>query len=139
MAREPLPLLLAVAIERSYLDEVTATKVAAEVRRTGKAAERILLERGLLSERRVERLTLHVQYKTLRRADKAYAKLAMEGRAVDQATIDGALEILLVGHGALAPVVGRHLSPSVVGQVAPASRDKEFSGIISQCGRFRAS
>lgn len=93
MAREALPALLAVAIERRYLDEVTADKIAAEARRTGKGPEAILADRGLLSPRRIERLQLHVRYKTLRKADKAYARVALKQGLVDQATIEGALDV----------------------------------------------
>ena len=93
MAREGLPSLLAVAIERRYLDEVTADKIAAESRRSGKGPEAILLERGLLSERRIERLQLHVRYKTLRKADKAYAKVALKHELVTQAHVEAALDV----------------------------------------------
>lgn len=92
MAREGLPALLAVAIERRYLDEVTADKIAAEARRTGKGPEAVLADRGLLSARRIERLQLHVRYKSLRKADKAYAKVALKGGLVDEAAIEAALD-----------------------------------------------
>lgn len=87
-----MPSLLAVAIERRYLDEATAARIAAESRRTGKGPEVLLVDRGLLSERRVERLQLHVRYKSLRKADKAYAKVAMHLGLVDAASIDAALD-----------------------------------------------
>jgi hypothetical protein len=93
MAREGLPSLLAVAIERRYLDEATAARIADEARRSGKGPEVILVARGLLSERRVERLQLHVRYKSLRKADKAYAKVALHLGVVAQATIDAALDL----------------------------------------------
>lgn len=88
-----LPPVLAIAIERRYLDPQTAQEVAAEAQRTGRPAEAVLASRGLLSARRVERLALHVRYRSLRKADKAYAKVAARGRTVDEATLAAALDL----------------------------------------------
>lgn len=88
-----LPLILAIAVERRYLDLRTAQEVAAELLRTGKPAEAILAARGLLSARRIERLLLHVRYRTLRKVDKAYAKVARLTRIVDEATLATALDL----------------------------------------------
>lgn len=88
-----LPPVLAIAVERRYLDARTAQEVAREALRTGRPAEAVLSARALLSPRRVERLVLHVRYRSLRRADKAYAKVALRARIVDDATLAVALDL----------------------------------------------
>lgn len=93
MGREALPAVLAVAVERRYLDVEAAERLAAEARRLNRPAETLLTERGILSARRVERLQLHVRYKSLRKVDKAYAKIAMKGGLVDETTVEAALDL----------------------------------------------
>lgn len=88
-----LPPVLAIAVERRYLDPRAAQDVADEALRTGRPAEAVLASRGLLSARRVERLALHVRFKSLRKADKAYGKVAVRSRIVDDATIAAALDL----------------------------------------------
>ena len=92
-AEPSLPPVLAIAVERRYLDARTAQEVAREALRTGRPAEAVLSARALLSPRRVERLVLHVRYRSLRRADKAYAKVALRARIVDDATLAVALDL----------------------------------------------
>lgn len=88
-----LPALLDVAVERKYLDEAAAAKLAAEARRTGRPLEALLLEKGGLSERRVERLVTHVKYRSLRKADKAYAKAGVKAGLIDEGQVKGALDL----------------------------------------------
>jgi hypothetical protein len=92
-AEQSLPPVLAIAVERRYLDPRTAQEVALEALRTGRPAEAVLSARALLSPRRVERLVLHVRYRSLRKADKAYAKVALRARIVDEATLAVALDL----------------------------------------------
>lgn len=93
MGREALPAVLAVAVERRYLDVAGAEKLAAEARRANRPVETLLTERGVLSARRVERLQLHVRYKSLRKVDKAYAKVALKTALVDEPTLTAALDL----------------------------------------------
>ncbi len=88
-----LPPVLAIAVERQYLDPRTAQDVAAEALRTGRPAEAVLAARALLSPRRTERLVLHVRYRSLRKADKAYGKVAVRARIVDEPTVSAALDL----------------------------------------------
>ncbi|MCO5165013.1 MAG: hypothetical protein M9894_01430 [Planctomycetes bacterium] len=92
MAQEALPAVLAVAVDRRYLGQSEAEALAREARRTQKVPEALLVERGLLSARRVERLLLHVRYRGLRKVDKAYARVALKARIVDEATVSAALD-----------------------------------------------
>lgn len=93
MGREALPAVLAVAVERRYLDLGAAEALATEARRANRPIETLLTERGILSARRVERLQLHVRYKSLRKVDKAYAKVALKAALVDEATVSAALDL----------------------------------------------
>ncbi|MCW8138545.1 MAG: hypothetical protein KIT58_06545 [Planctomycetota bacterium] len=93
MTHEALPAVLAVAVDRRYLEPRKAEELAAEARRTGKVPEALLIERGLLSARRVERLVLHVRYRSLRKVDKAYGRMAVKARVVDEATVSAALDL----------------------------------------------
>jgi hypothetical protein len=93
MGREALPALLEIAIERKYLDVAEAGRIAAEARRSGKPVEAVLIDRGALSTRRVERLQLHLRYKSLRRVDKAYGKVAVKGGLVAAKDLEAALEL----------------------------------------------
>jgi hypothetical protein len=70
-----------------------AEALATEARRANRPIETLLTERGILSARRVERLQLHVRYKSLRKVDKAYAKVALKGGLVDEATVSAALDL----------------------------------------------
>lgn len=99
MAREQnndlrsLPAVLAMAVERRYLDPRAAQEVAEEARRSGRPAEAVLSQRDLLSPRRVERLVLHVRYRSLRKVDKAFARVALRARILDDGTLGAALDL----------------------------------------------
>lgn len=93
MAREVLlPVVLQTAIERRYLDPATAERVALEAARRQLPVERALVVLGVLSVRRVERLQLHVRYRSLRKVDKTYVKIAIRSRLLGELDAEAALE-----------------------------------------------
>jgi len=93
MAREVLlPVVLQTAIERRYLDPATAERVALEAARRQLPVERALVVLGVLSVRRVERLQLHVRYRSLRKVDKTYVKIAIRSRLLGEIDAEAALE-----------------------------------------------
>lgn len=70
--------LLQIAVQREYLSEEAAREVGLRARLRRCSAERILLEEGLLSVRRIERLRTHLTFRTMRKNDKRYAELAIK-------------------------------------------------------------
>lgn len=93
MAREVLlPVVLQTAIERRYLDPAKAERVAVEAARRQLPVERALVVLGVLSVRRVERLQLHVRYRSLRKVDKTYVKIAIRSRLLGELDAEAACE-----------------------------------------------
>lgn len=68
--------LLRIALERGYLEPSVVKQVAKEARSREVLPERILLERRILSVRRLERLRGHLRYTVMRKADQRYATVA---------------------------------------------------------------
>lgn len=80
--------LMKIAIERGYVDDATARTIGAEAALRRCSAERILLERRLMSTRRLERLRAHVRYRAMRKADKRYGRVALSLGIVDRRAIE---------------------------------------------------
>ncbi|RMG18356.1 MAG: hypothetical protein D6731_02275 [Planctomycetota bacterium] len=77
--------LLRIGVERGYLEAEVAARVRREAERRGRPVESLLLERRLLSARRIRRLRVHVRYRHMRKADKRYAVLAISEGLVSEA------------------------------------------------------
>lgn len=69
--------LLRIAVARGYLGSRVARRILRAAKIQGCSAERILRDEKILSERRIERLVTHRRYRSMRKADKAYALLAI--------------------------------------------------------------
>ena len=63
-----------------------------EASATRRRAEDLAVQRGHLSMRRLRRLQGHLRFRSLRRSDKAYARLVLELGWVDPAALEQALE-----------------------------------------------
>ena len=74
---------LRIAIQREYLTPAAADEVKLRARLRRCTVERVLLEDGHLSVRRVERLRTHVTFYTMRKNDKRYAELAVRNGWID--------------------------------------------------------
>ncbi|MBL4845118.1 MAG: hypothetical protein JKY65_06315 [Planctomycetes bacterium] len=68
--------LLRIALDRGYLEPDVVKLVAREARERDVMPERVLLERRILSVRRLERLRSHLRYTVMRRNDQRYATIA---------------------------------------------------------------
>ena len=80
--------LLRIALERGYLEPHVVKLVAKEARTRQVLPERILLERRILSVRRLERLRSHLRYTVMRKADQRYATIAYKSGVSKKAIKD---------------------------------------------------
>ncbi|MCA8925220.1 MAG: hypothetical protein KDD82_25645 [Planctomycetes bacterium] len=83
---------LKLAVDRGYLDPGIARALLREASATRRRAEDLAVQRGHLSMRRLRRLQGHLRFRSLRRSDKAYARLVLELGWVDPAALEQALE-----------------------------------------------
>lgn len=84
--------LLKVALDRGYLEPDVVRRVAREAKVRRVSPERVLLERRVLSVRRMERLRSHLRYRVTRRSDKAYAEIALRQGLVSKRDLRAALK-----------------------------------------------
>jgi hypothetical protein len=84
--------LLKIALDRGYLTAEEVRRVARESKVRRVTPERVLLERRILSVRRMERLRTHLRFKVTRRTDKTYAALAVRSGVVTKRAIRAALK-----------------------------------------------
>ncbi|MGE0706579.1 MAG: hypothetical protein AB7N76_05810 [Planctomycetota bacterium] len=84
--------LLKIALDRGYLDADVVRRVAREAKTRRVSPERVLLERRLLSVRRMERLRTHLRYRVTRQGDKAYAAVAARSGLVSLDQLRAALK-----------------------------------------------
>ena len=84
--------LLKVALDRGYLEPDVVRLVAREAKVRRVSPERVLLERRILSVRRMERLRSHLRYRVTRRSDKAYAAAALREGLVSKRDLRAALK-----------------------------------------------
>ena len=84
--------LLKIGVERGYLEPEVANAIFREAQKRGRPAESLLLERKILSTRRMQRLRVHVRYRTMRKADKRYGALAVQRDLLTRGQIRKSLE-----------------------------------------------
>ena len=82
--------LLRIALDRGYLEPQAVKAIAQEARIRRVSPERILLEKRILSVRRLERLRSHLRYEVVRKADRLYAAVALKC-GVSRTAIEDAL------------------------------------------------
>lgn len=70
--------LLRIALDRGYLEPEAVKAIAKEARLRRVSPERILLEKRILSVRRLERLRSHLRYEVVRTSDRVYAAVALK-------------------------------------------------------------
>ena len=80
--------LLDIALDRGYLNAEQVERVRNESRIRRCAPELMIVEWRMLSLRRLARLRLHVQYRTMRSADKDLIRLAVRWSWVEITNLD---------------------------------------------------
>jgi len=129
--------LLDIALERRYLDAEQVDRVRHEARVRRCAPERLIVEWRMLSLRRIERLRLHLQYRTMRQADKSYVRLAIrrgwlqrdlgqeallaQRRAFERGRSCRRVGAILIEAGGLTPEQDRRLRGALSERRAPAA------------------
>lgn len=84
--------LLKIALERGYLEPDVVKSVAREAKIRRVTPERVLLERRILSVRRMERLRSHLRYTLTRRSDKVYGAMIVRKGIVKKRAVVSALK-----------------------------------------------
>ncbi len=84
--------LVKIGLERGYLDAASTAGLLEEAHRLGCSADRLLVEREILSPRRIKRLRNHHRYRAMRKVDKVYGALAVRRRIVTRRQVIAALD-----------------------------------------------
>ncbi|MHC4830991.1 MAG: hypothetical protein ACYTFT_11665, partial [Planctomycetota bacterium] len=99
MAESTRDIFLRIAVERGFVtpeqrDEVLSAYLAAKESAGGVKAtpvEQILVDRGLLTVPQVKGIDRGVRYYIVRKADKAYGRIAKRRGLIDQSTLKNCL------------------------------------------------